>query len=166
MFTLIRELSEAKSTLEKRGFHAPVIIPDGGINTPGNAVVALAAGGHLCMAGKWLVAAEESLGTKENGMVKYRGMASKGAIKSRSSYRYGTGKKAAEGVEGWVPLRGPLKEWIGDDIELMQGGFSHTGSRNIDELHRFGNEARGIPFIAFTNSGLNQIATRVFLDKN
>lgn len=166
MFTLIRELSAAKRILEDRGFHAPVIIPDGGIDIPGNAVVALAAGGHLCMAGKWLVAAQESLGEKENGMVRYRGMASRGAIKSRSSYRYGDGKKAAEGVEGLVPLRGPLRKWISDDIELMQGGFAHVGASNISELHKFGNKASNFPFIAFTNGGLNQIATRVFLKNN
>jgi IMP dehydrogenase len=162
MFTLIRELAVARRLLLERGFHAPVIIPDGGINTPGNAVVALAAGGHLCMAGQWLVAAEESLGAKENGMVKYRGMASKGAIESRLSYRYGKGKRAAEGVEGWVPLRGPLKKWIEEDIELIQGGFAHAGARNIKELHEFGNDISGCPFIRFTNSGSNQISTRVF----
>jgi IMP dehydrogenase len=163
MFTLIRELAYARKILLSKKMHAPVIIPDGGIEGPGECVIALAAGGHACMAGKWLVAADESISYQENGapngLVYYRGMASKGAIKARSSVRYGRQKRAAEGVEGFVEHRGPLKKFIGKDAELVRGGFAHVNARNIKELHRYGEGP--IAFMCFTGAGQTQLNTRV-----
>ncbi len=159
MFTLIRELAFARQKLLTDKKNAPVIIPDGGINGPGDMVVALAAGGDVCMAGEWLVAAQESRSAMEKGvvdsMVFYRGMASKSAIAERLSERYGRQKKAPEGIETKVPFRGPLKTWIGKDFELVQGGFAHAGAKNIKELHRFGNLP--MAFRGFTAAGQRQI---------
>jgi IMP dehydrogenase len=163
MFTLIRELSFAREKMIKAGRPAPAIIPDGGVNGPGEMVIALAAGGDACMAGKWLVAAKESLSCQErgvqNGLVYYRGMASREAIEKRVSDRYGKQKRAAEGVAGGVEDRGPLKTWIGHDLELVQGGFAHAGAKNMEALHVYGNEP--ISFVRFTSFGQNQIDTRV-----
>ena len=163
MFSLIRELSFARKKMKEAGENAPAIISDGGINGPGEMVIALAAGSNLCMAGKWLVSAKESLSCQkngaQNGYVFYRGMASKTAIDARISYRYGKQKRAAEGVEGMVEYRGPLKTWIGKDMELVQGGFAHAGAKNIEEFHNFGNQP--MSFIRFTSFGQNQISTRV-----
>lgn len=163
MFTLIREILFIKNKLKAMGHNAPAIIPDGGINGPGEMVVALAAGGDACMAGKWLVAAQESLSYKEkgcsNGYIYYRGMASKESIEKRLSDRYGKQKKAPEGVSGGVRYRGPLKSWIGDDIELISGGFAHAGSKNIEAIHKFGSHP--MSFLRFTGAGEKQINTRV-----
>jgi IMP dehydrogenase len=163
MFTLIRELAYARKKLLAKGLYAPVIIPDGGINGPGEMVVALAAGGHICMAGKWLAAAKESLSFKENGVsggyIYYRGMASKESIEKRLSDRYGKQKKAPEGVAGGVVYRGPLKSWIGADIELIAGGFSHAGASNIKDLHKLCEHP--MAFVRFTSSGEQQINTRI-----
>jgi IMP dehydrogenase len=169
----IREMSFVRLKLKEKykNKRIPVLIPDGGMNTCGAITVALGAGGHVCMCGEYLVGANESRSydigdTKEiDGItyVKYRGMASKESIKKQMSYRYGARKRASEGISGWVPKKGPLQKWIGDDMELIQGGFAHTGSKNIEELHEFGN----LPFVwsRFSATGQSQVATRIIPDK-
>lgn len=169
MWTLIRELSFARQELLRRGLHAPVIIADGGVSGPGFAVRALAAGAHAVMAGEWMAAADEAGSPEmENARRKndqgqlenrYRGMASRAAIQDRSSDRYGITKSAPEGVDGWVPNRGKLRLWWGENAELIQGGFAHLGARNIEELHARGNEP--FTWTLFTGAGQHQIATRI-----
>jgi IMP dehydrogenase len=159
MFTLIRELNFIRQKMISKRMHAPVIIPDGGIDGPGAMVVALAAGGHACMSGKWLVAANESHSHQSKleapkGRVYYRGMASDGAIKSRSADRYGKSKTAPEGVEGYVCLRGLLRKFLPKDIELVRGGFAHVGARNLEELHEFSQWP--FAFTGFTAVGQEQ----------
>jgi len=163
-FTLIRELLCARQELVRRGQNAPVIIPDGGINGPGEMAVALAAGGSAIMAGKWLAGASESLSAVQygthDGLVRYWGMASRQAIKKRLSDRYGRQKIAPEGVEGWVEYRGPLRKWIGEDIELVQGGLAHIGAENIICAHEIGIKNPHI-FCRFTAVGERQNNIRV-----
>jgi len=165
MFSLIRECVCTREYLISEGKHAPIIIADGGINNTGQIVKALAAGAHLCMAGKYFAAAQESLAAVDSGaragdLVYYRGMASRGAIRDRSaSFRYGTGKQAPEGVEGFVECRGPLKSWWPQDEELICGGLSHVGAATIEDLHKIGNE----PYIwsLLSSAGQRQMETRV-----
>ncbi len=138
MVTAIRACIEARKKSNVR----PAIIADGGINVPGDAVKALLVGADAVMAGKWLVAASESHSAIENGVhegrVRYRGMASREAIAERMSDRYGKKKNAPEGVSGWVHHRGPLSQWLPEDMELVRGGMAHTGSADIGCLHRYG----------------------------
>ena len=162
IWTLIRECRYARKYLLEKHGKAPLIIPDGSIEGPGEFTIALAAGGHACMTGRWLVGAKESLscqieGVDDNGMVKYWGMASNRAIKKRQSDRYGKQKTAAEGVEGKVSYRGSLKKWLGKDIELIQGGFAHAGAGNIKELHEFSDHP--MSFTVFTGAGQAQQLT-------
>ncbi|MDP3900689.1 MAG: IMP dehydrogenase [bacterium] len=165
MWSLVRELAYMRQLrIQDKCENIPEIIPDGSINGTGTYVKMIAAGGHAGMAGEWLVAAQESLSAvehhcKEGDPVPYRGMASKGAIDARSSLRYGHGKKAEEGVEGFVTCRGPLKSWIDKDKELICGGFAHTGSYNIDKLHEAGNTPTAFSLI--TVAGQNQMTPRV-----
>ncbi len=104
MFSLTRELSYMRRKMQMKGMNTPSLIADGSISGPGRMVTALAAGADVCMSGEWLVAAHESLSFQENHVrdeyVLYRGMASAGAIKARSSERYGKSKSAPEGIEG------------------------------------------------------------------
>lgn len=165
MFSLGRELSIAREVLLKKGKRAPFIMLDGSINGPSDFVLALATGAHSVMAGKWLVAASESASFQKygapNNLVYYRGMASKAAIKARSSVRYGKQKRAAEGVEGYVEHRGPLKRWIDKDMELIKGGFAHVNAKNIEELHAYCSQP--MVFSLFTSLGQTQNETRVIL---
>jgi len=164
MFTLIRELLYTRMRMKEMGFkNSPIIIPDGGIGGPGLAARALAAGGDLVMAGEWLVAAKESRSFEEwgvnDGQLYYRGMASRAAIRNRVSNRYGNQKTAEEGIEGQVPYRGPMPTWIGEDLELLKGGFAHMGAANLQSLHQACLGPRA--FVAFTGVGQQQNATRV-----
>lgn len=168
MFTVIRQIQFLAKKMEARGLPTPQLIPDGGVGNTGNLSIALAAGGHLGMSGEWFVAAAESIsanGGKDTIViegveyVRYRGMASDGAIKDRSSIRYGIGKSASEGISGVVPYRGPLKKWIRKDLELIRGGFSHTGSQNLASLHEFGNWP--FAFERFSPFGNSQLETRI-----
>lgn len=163
MFTSLREISYVRNKMEALKMHIPAIIADGGINGPGDMVIALAAGADACMAGKWLVAATESISYQQfgapDGYVYYRGMASDAAIKDRSSNRYGKGKRAPEGVEGRVKHRGPLAKFLNKDMELVRGGFAHVGARKIFQLHQLCENP--LAFTRFTGAGQMQIATRV-----
>jgi IMP dehydrogenase len=163
MFTLTRELSYMRRKMISKGMRVPSLIADGSISGPGRMVTALAAGADVCMSGEWLVAAHESISFQEGYVrddeVLYRGMASEGAIKARSSERYGKSKSAPEGVEGYVKIRGLLGKFLKKDLELVRGGFAHAGAGNIEEFHIFGD----LPF-AFghiSEAGQLQVATRV-----
>jgi IMP dehydrogenase len=170
MWTLLQELSHAHRYLQETELHAPAIIADGGIGGPGLAVRALAAGAQAVMAGEWLAAAEEA-GSPEiedpHGIFdgvrynRYRGMASHSAINARLADRYGGGKTAPEGVEGWVKVRGPLNRWLPQDLELMRGGFAHLGAKTLDILHQRGKNPR--TWRIFTGVGQSQMATRVMI---
>ena len=170
MFKALREINYLREKWQKKHGAGPQIIADGGIDGAGASVIALAAGADAVMAGRWLAGAKEALSYNDgNGFkvvgdkkyVEYRGMASDGAIRERSSYRYGEGKRAAEGTTGYVPYRGALKSWIGKDLELMGGGFAHVGCKTIQELHEFGHWQHA--FERFSPAGINlQINPQVF----
>jgi IMP dehydrogenase len=166
-FTALQESAFVRRDRLSKGLPAPQIIIDGGVNASGKITLCIAGMADAFMGGEYFVAAHESISflkgnvrTYEDGdYVLYRGMASKEVIKDRKAKRYNVGKTAAEGKEGYVKLRGPLKTWIGDDKELIKSGFSHVGARNIEEIQKFG-EWR-YAFRHFTPTGLNQIAVRV-----
>jgi IMP dehydrogenase len=163
MFSLIRELDFTRKEMKEGKYPTPAIIADGGVNGPGDAVIALAAGANGCMAGQWLVAAHESQSCQDGknfgGKVTYRGMASEQAIEERLANRYDIGKSAPEGVTGSVPYRGLLKKWFGKDLELVRGGFAHVGARNITELQSYCDWP--LAFVRFTSRGQSQIEARV-----
>lgn len=168
MYTLIQKISFAKRYIEAQGYKTAGIVADGSINTPGEAVKALAAGADLVMAGKIFVAASESISykngwTKEiDGVpyVRYRGMASEDAIRERNAGRYGKGKRAPEGVDGWVKLLGPLRIWFPKMLELVRGGLAHTGSGTISELQEYCRITIGA-WALLTSAGVAQNEPRV-----
>lgn len=168
LVTAIRACVEVRKELLREGVHAPAIIADGGVNGPGDAVKALLVGADAVMAGKWLVAATESHSAQTGGLsqdrkrVLYRGMASAEAIKARVADRYGKKKTAPEGVSGYVPHRGILKDWLPSDLELMRIGFGHAGAGCLDVLHTYGeNPLSSTPWSA---NGREQAAVRVETD--
>lgn len=101
------------------------IIADGGINTSGDIVKALAAGASSVMLGRLLAGAEEA---PHPGS--YYGMASDRA-KKETGYSNGF----TEGVEARIPVVGPLEGIINDLMNGIKSGISYAGGRNIEELH-------------------------------
>lgn len=122
------------------------IIADGGIRYSGDITKALAAGAHCVMIGGLFAGLAESPGTlilyKGRTFKSYRGMGSLGAMVKGSSERYRQGgdalpgKLVPEGVEGRVPFKGPLSEFVYQLVGGLRAGMGYCGTRTIDELRK------------------------------
>jgi IMP dehydrogenase len=120
------------------------IIADGGIRFSGDITKALAAGAHCCMIGGLFAGLAESPGKlilyQGRTFKSYRGMGSLGAMVKGSSERYrqkdetGTGKLVPEGVEGRVPFKGPLSDFVYQLVGGLRAGMGYCGTRTIEEL--------------------------------
>ncbi len=147
-------VESARST---RKYDIP-LIADGGIKYSGDAVKALAAGASCVMLGSMLAGVEEAPGeiiVYEGRTYKdYRGMGSMGAMSDFSKDRYGsgqksdTGKTVPEGVEGRVPYKGKLSDFIYQFVGGIRSGLGYVGAVNLDELQ---NKAK---FVTISNAGL------------
>jgi IMP dehydrogenase len=119
------------------------IIADGGIRYSGDISKALAAGAHSVMLGSLLAGLSESPGQliiyKGRSFKTYRGMGSIGAMMAGSKDRYrqeagSRDKLVPEGVEGRVPYKGPLSQFIYQLVGGLRAGMGYCGTRNIEEL--------------------------------
>jgi len=168
MFSLMREARFARKYMKKNGKHAAFIIADGGVSNTGDMSVTLASA-HGLMMGEYFVAFSESESFQVEGLqygpdgkknwVSYWGMASEKAIKEKLSVRYGLQKRAAEGIEGLVPYRGPMLKNLSEDIELLKGGISHQGAKDLKTLRELCDDSRA--FSWFSSFGNNQNTPRL-----
>jgi IMP dehydrogenase len=120
------------------------VIADGGIRQSGDIVKALAAGAHCVMLGSLFAGLEESPGEtitwKGRRFKEYRGMGSLGAMVQGSAERYGQssdssrGKLVPEGIEGRVPFRGPLADFVYQLVGGVRAGMGYCGAANFDRL--------------------------------
>jgi IMP dehydrogenase len=84
----------------------------------------------------------ETVTWKGRRFKEYRGMGSLGAMVKGSADRYGqdasapTGKLVPEGVEGRVPYRGPLADFVHQLVGGLRAGMGYCGAADIDELRR------------------------------
>jgi IMP dehydrogenase len=139
----ITAVLEAASALE--GTDIP-IIADGGVKYSGDLVKALAAGGHTVMLGGLFAGTEESPGEVvlyEGRQYKmYRGMGSLSAMAaakgSRERYFQDNtdelSKLVPEGIEGRVPLKGPLAASVHQLVGGLRAGMGYCGAASIAEL--------------------------------
>jgi IMP dehydrogenase len=122
------------------------VIADGGIRHSGDITKAIAAGAHAVMMGSLFAGLDESPGEmvihQGRRYKTYRGMGSMGAMVSGSKDRYGqadvksTSKLVPEGVEGRVPYRGPLGDFVYQLVGGVRAGMGYCGTRNIEELRK------------------------------
>jgi len=120
------------------------IIADGGIRYSGDITKAIAAGASSVMIGGLFAGLAESPGItilyKGRTFKTYRGMGSLGAMVKGSSERYRqgseplAGKLVPEGVEGRVPFKGPLSEYVYQLVGGLRAGMGYCGTRTIEEL--------------------------------
>ena len=127
------------------------LIADGGIRYSGDITKAIAAGAHSVMIGGLFAGLAESPGEtiiyRGRSFKMYRGMGSLGAMAKGSHERYRqepsakpTDGKALpqklvpEGVEGRVPFKGPLSDFVFQLVGGLRAGMGYCGSHNIDEL--------------------------------
>jgi IMP dehydrogenase len=142
-----------------RKYDIPVIA-DGGVKYSGDLPKAVAAGADLIMIGSLFAGTEESPGDtilyQGRAYKSYRGMGSIGAMKQGSKDRYFQGdvesevKLVPEGIEGLVPLRGPLSANIHQLVGGLKAGMGYTGCASIKELQKKGR------FLRITGAGLKE----------
>jgi IMP dehydrogenase len=122
------------------------VIADGGIRNSGDITKAIAAGASSVMMGSLFAGLNESPGEliihQGRRYKTYRGMGSMGAMIQGSKDRYGQGgvkessKLVPEGVEGRVPYRGPLGDFVYQLVGGLRAGMGYCGTKNVEELRR------------------------------
>jgi IMP dehydrogenase len=133
------------------------VIADGGIKFSGDIVKAIVAGADTVMLGSLLAGLDESPGDvvlyEGRRFKEYRGMGSLGAMQGYGRDRYlsskdGSGKLVPEGIEGRVPYKGPLHDYVFQLVGGLRSGMGYAGAACLDELHT---KAR---LVRITNAGL------------
>ncbi len=147
---------ECATVAEKHGIR---IVADGGIKYSGDIVKALAGGAHAVMIGSLFAGTDESPGESiiYNGrkFKTYRGMGSIASMKKGSQDRYfqdvqDERKLVAEGIEGMVPYKGPLTDFIYQLVGGLRAGMGYCGAKNISQLQE------KAEFIEITPAGLKE----------
>ncbi len=119
------------------------IIADGGIKYSGDIVKAIAVGANMVMLGSLLAGLEESPGEmvlyEGRHFKEYRGMGSMGAMQGYGKDRYGsgqsrTGKTVPEGIEGRVPYKGHLSDYVYQLVGGLRSGMGYAGAATLDDL--------------------------------
>jgi IMP dehydrogenase len=138
--TAILDVTSASS---KEGVPA---IADGGIRYSGDITKALAAGAGSVMVGNLFAGLQESPGEtiiyQGRTFKSYRGMGSTGAMVKGSKARYfqddvdDAAKLVPEGVEGRVPTKGRLSDFVYQLVGGLRAGMGYCGARTIDELRK------------------------------
>jgi IMP dehydrogenase len=126
--------------------HGIPVIADGGIKQSGEIAKAVAAGASSVMLGSLFAGLRESPGQlviyKGRQFKEYRGMGSLGAMVKGSAERYGqdskteTKKLVPEGVEGRVPYRGTLSEFVYQLVGGLRAGMGYCGAKDIESLRK------------------------------
>jgi IMP dehydrogenase len=123
------------------------VIADGGIRFSGDIAKAIAAGASTVMIGSLFAGLTESPGKlilyQGRTFKSYRGMGSMGAMVKGSSDRYRqadaeAGKLVPEGVEGRVPFKGPLSDFVYQLVGGLRAGMGYIGTKTTEELRRDG----------------------------
>ncbi|HIC88640.1 MAG TPA: IMP dehydrogenase [Anaerolineae bacterium] len=156
----ITAIAECAAAARSRG--VPVVA-DGGIRYSGDIVKALAAGASAVMLGSLLAGLDEAPGEviiyEGRRFKEYRGMGSLGAMKGHAADRYGSAQSAngaslslgsklvPEGIEGQVPYKGFLADYMFQLVGGLRSGMGYVGAANLAELHQ---KAR---FVRITNAG-------------
>jgi IMP dehydrogenase len=140
----VPQISAIMNCVEAAQKHNVPVIADGGIRQSGDITKAIAAGASSVMIGSLFAGLKESPGQlviyKGRQFKEYRGMGSLGAMVKGSAERYGQkssaeqGKLVPEGVEGRVPYRGTLSDFVYQLVGGLRAGMGYCGARNIEEL--------------------------------
>ncbi len=120
------------------------VIADGGVRHSGDITKALAAGASCVMMGSLFAGLDESPGEliiyKGRRFKSYRGMGSMDAMIDGAADRYeqahvsDASKLVPEGVQGRVPYRGSLAEFVHQLMGGLRSGMDHCGTDSIEKL--------------------------------
>lgn len=119
------------------------VIADGGIKYSGDIVKAIVAGADVVMLGGLLAGLDEAPGDIElyegRRFKQYRGMGSLGAMQGLGKDRYasgqgGGGKLVPEGIEGRVPYKGKMGDFVYQLVGGLRSGMGYAGAANLEDL--------------------------------
>lgn len=140
----VPQLSAVAAAVRALDGRGTTIIADGGIRQMGDMAKALAFGAHAIMLGSMLAGYDQSPGEivmrGEKKWKMYRGMGSISAMKKGGAERYGqtrdTEKKKliAEGVEGLVPYKGDVSDFLTQIKGSLQSSFYYIGAPDIEKF--------------------------------
>ncbi len=130
--------------------HGVPIIADGGVKYSGDIVKAIVAGADVVMLGSLLAGLEESPGEvilyEGRRFKEYRGMGSMSAMQGYGRDRYASaqiqgaesisssGKLVPEGIEGRVPYKGSLRDFVFQLVGGLRSGMGYAGAKSLDDL--------------------------------
>jgi IMP dehydrogenase len=153
----ITAVAECSRVADK--FGVPVIA-DGGIKFSGDITKAISAGASAVMIGGLFAGTEESPGEtiiyQGRSYKVYRGMGSIGAMEAGSKDRYfqehetRVSKLVPEGIEGRVPYKGTLADYIYQLVGGLRAGMGYTGCSTIHDLRM------NSRFVKITGAGLRE----------
>jgi len=151
------QLSAIYACAQEAHRHGIPVIADGGIKFSGDIVKAIAVGADTVMLGSLLAGLEESPGEvvlfEGRRFKEYRGMGSLGALQGYGRDRYasaqsGAGKLVPEGIEGRVPYKGTLHDFVFQLVGGLRSGMGYAGARTLDDLRE------KAELVRITNAGL------------
>ncbi|MEX2214884.1 MAG: IMP dehydrogenase [Phycisphaeraceae bacterium] len=156
----VPQVSAIMNALEAADPAGVPVVADGGIRQSGDITKALACGASAVMLGSLFAGLDESPGETVIHMGRryktYRGMGSEGAMMAGSADRYRQSgvtekrKLVPEGVEGRVPYRGPLSDFVYQLVGGVKAGMGYCGTPNMEALRR---DAR---FCRISGAGLTE----------
>ena len=135
------------------------VIADGGIKFSGDIAKALALGASTVMIGSLFAAVDEApsetIFSNGRSFKVYRGMGSIAAMKKGSKNRYNqkdikSNKLVPEGIEGAVPVRGPLVNTINQLIGGLRATMGYIGAKDIKTL------VKKAKFVKISAAGLKE----------
>jgi IMP dehydrogenase len=137
------------------------VVADGGVKYSGDIVKAIVAGADVVMLGSLLAGLEESPGEvilyEGRRFKEYRGMGSLGAMQGYGRDRYasaqgsasgGSGKLVPEGIEGRVPFKGNLHDYVFQLVGGLRSGMGYAGAKDLEDLRT------KTKLVRITNAGL------------
>ncbi len=138
--SVLEVAAERDKYFKETGFYVP-ICSDGGLNNDTQIIMALAMGADFVMMGKYFAMCEES----PTARITYRGRVYKpywgeGSNRARNWQRYSQSSKQElvfeEGIDGYVPLSGPLSEKVDVTTSKVKSTMCNCGVLNIKDLHK------------------------------
>jgi IMP dehydrogenase len=143
----VPQVTAIRESVRVADAHGVPVIADGGVRHSGDVTKAIAAGASSVMMGNLFAGLDESPGSlvifRGRRFKTYRGMGSMDAMVAGSADRYAQRavdpkRLVPEGVEGRVPYRGPLADFVYQIIGGLRSGMDHCGTATIADLRAGG----------------------------
>jgi IMP dehydrogenase len=141
----VPQLTAVMDVVEEAAPSGIPVIADGGIKFSGDISKAIAAGASAVMIGNLFAGTAESPGEIISHMGRsykvHRGMGSVKAMQKGSKSRYmqsevkEADKLVPEGIEGRVPFRGALSDYVHQLVGGLRAGMGYCGCATISQMH-------------------------------